>query len=58
MNMGIDAVYAALWGFVALIGLAGIFIPATRWSGLAVFALAGYFTYRNVSNLVVARGRE
>jgi hypothetical protein len=57
VNMGLDAAYVAIWGIVTIIGVVGIFTPARLW-GAAVAVVAGYFAYRNISNIVVHRGRE
>jgi hypothetical protein len=47
-----------MWGFLTVLGIVGAFIPATRWPGLGLAALCGWFTYRNIHNIVVHKGND
>jgi hypothetical protein len=58
INIGIDIGYAAIFGLLTLLGVATLFIAHQLWWSLAAIAFFGYFTYRNISNIIVHKGAD
>jgi uncharacterized membrane protein len=56
-NIGIDAAYASICGLFAVLSIAVLAVSFSWWAVLCLIVF-GYFTYRNVRNIVVHRGRD
>jgi hypothetical protein len=59
VNIGLDTAYALIWGVLTLLSIIVMFAaPHGLWPGLAGTALFGWWTLKNVRNIVVYKGRD